>query len=137
MASILVVDDDRSFRTYVAAVLERNGHEVTTSGSSGFIVRAIREDRLRRTFDAAVVDILMPEVSGIEVIRMLKKAHPWARIVAVTGGGPYPGVESRLELAEKFGAEATLAKPFSAFQLCGTVARTLDLPEPDPPAAGR
>jgi CheY-like chemotaxis protein len=127
MANILVIDDDRDFRTYVAAVLERNGHEVTTAGSSGFVVRAIREERLRGAFDAAVVDILMPEVSGIEVIRTLKKARPSARIVAITGGGLEVGVESRLELAAKFGAEATLAKPFTAFQLCGTLERTLGL----------
>ena len=127
MANILVVDDDREFRTYVAAVLERNGHEVTTAGSSGFVIRAIREDRLRSAFDAAVVDILMPQVSGIEVIRTLKRARPSAKIVAMTGGGPEVGVESRLELATQFGAEATLAKPFTAFQLCGTLSRTLGL----------
>jgi CheY-like chemotaxis protein len=127
MANILIVDDDRDFRTYVAAILERNGHEVTTAGSSGFVIRAIREDRLRRGFDAAVIDIMMPEVSGIEVIRTLKKLRPSARIVAITGGGPEVGVEGRLELASKFGAEATLAKPFSSGQLCGTLARTLGL----------
>src|SRR5215468_6717960 len=93
MANILVVDDDREFRTYVAAVLERNGHEVTTAGSSSFVVRAIREERLRSVFDAVVVDILMPGVSGIEVIRTLKKARPSSRIVAITGGGLEVGVE--------------------------------------------
>ena len=127
MANILVIDDDREFRTYAAAVLERNGHEVTTAGSSSFVVRAIREERLRSAFDVAVVDILMPEVSGIEVIRTLKKARPSSRIVAITGGGLEVGVESRLALAAKFGAEATLAKPFNAIQLCGTLDRTLGL----------
>jgi two-component system, chemotaxis family, chemotaxis protein CheY len=125
MASILVIDDDREFREYVAAILEGNGHEVSTVGSSSLLVRAIRENRLRGSFDAAVVDILMPEVSGIEVIQTLKKARPSARVVAITGGGPQLGVENRLEVASKFGAEATLAKPFSSYQLCGTIDRTL------------
>src|SRR4029077_647910 len=69
VANILVVDDDRDFRAYVATVLERKGHEVTTAGSGSLVVRAIRDKRLRGHFDVAVVDILMPDVSGIEVIR--------------------------------------------------------------------
>lgn len=127
MASILVIDDDRDFRAYVSAVLERSGHDVTSSGSSGLVVRAIHERRLRSIFDAAVVDILMPGVNGHEVIQTLKEALPRTRVVAITGGGSELGVECRLDMAAKLGAEATLAKPFSSHLLCSTVDRALGL----------
>lgn len=127
MASILIIDDDRDFRTYAAAILERKGHEVAVAGSSRLVVRALRERRLRGHFDLAVVDILMPEVSGIEVIRTFKQAYPGARIVAVSGGGTWMGVENRLEVAKRFGAAAVLAKPFTSYDLCGTVDQTLEL----------
>jgi len=127
MARIIVVDDDCIFRTFVEAVLERNGHEVLTVGVARHVVRGAREHLMRSSFDLAIVDILMPEVSGIEVIRTLKETYRRAKILAITGGGADAGVESRLKLAKKCGADATLAKPFASVDLCRAVDQTLGL----------
>jgi CheY-like chemotaxis protein len=125
MAKSLVVDDDPIFRTFVEAILERDGHEVLTVANARHVVRGVREHLMRTSFDIAIVDILMPEISGIEVIRTIRGICRGAKIVAITGGGLDAGVESRLKLAESCGAEATLAKPFTAAVLCRTVEETL------------
>jgi len=110
---------------FVEAILERDGHEVLTVASARHVVRGAREHLMRSSFDIAIVDILMPEVSGIEVIRTLKEIYRGAKVLAITGGGLDAGVESRLKLAASCGAEGTLAKPFTSSDLRRTVEQTL------------
>ena len=126
MAKVLIIDDDDIFRDFIGAVLERNGHEVITVGSARHVVHGLRKHLMRSSFDIVIVDMLMPEVNGIEVIRTFKESYHGEKILAVTGGsGRSGGAATRLELAMHFGAEATLVKPFSTAELCRTVAETL------------
>jgi FixJ family two-component response regulator len=71
----------------------------------------------RRHPDASMVlDIILPEVDGVEVLLQLGAIAPNMSVLAVTGGGRL-GPAFYMKLAETFGAKAQLAKPFTHGQL--------------------
>ncbi len=74
----------------------------------------------------------MPTREGIETIIALKRIAPSVKVVAISGGGRIDGADF-LKLAEAFGADATMAKPFRLYELVD-LARAL-LPSSPPAAA--
>ena len=100
MAQVLVVDDDDSIRFLVREELSLDGHSVRTApdGLSG--LRAVRES----TPDVVVLDVKMPGMGGLEVLRVLKAAHPALPVLLFTAYGDY-----RAE-AEALGADAYFVK---------------------------
>ncbi|MCC7276481.1 MAG: response regulator [Alphaproteobacteria bacterium] len=127
MARVLVIDDDKVLREVLRHQLAVSGHEVTLARHGGEGLEAAA----RRDFDAAVVDLFMPEVEGFETIRHLRRAHPRLAIVAITGGpqesallAGHGGVDY-LEVARLLGAARTLRKPFSAAAIGRAVAESI------------
>jgi DNA-binding NtrC family response regulator len=108
MAKILLVDDEEQLRSMLKIVLEDAGHEVEEAGNG----KEAAEKYQRRPVELMVTDIVMPDEEGIETIIKFRKSHPNAKILAMSGGGR-KGRLDYLELAQKFGAHGTLAKPFS------------------------
>lgn len=116
MARILVIDDEPLVRKTVRLALERVGHQVdeATNGREG-------EQRLAaQPVDLVITDILMPDQEGIETIRNLQRTNPQLKILAMSGGGRTQNQEF-LEIAKKFGAAATMAKPFDVTELARVV----------------
>jgi len=116
MARILVIDDDALVRTTISVILERAGHEIVLApdGQVGVLEYG------RSAFDLVITDILMPEQEGIETIVALRKANPDVKILAISGGGR-AGNQDYLLIAEKFGANASLQKPFDPDDLVARV----------------
>jgi two-component system chemotaxis response regulator CheY len=80
--------------------------------------------------DVVIIDVIMPQSSGIEVIREIRARFPGARIVAISGGGNFasfgykPGAittEAYLASATQAGADAVLSKPFGRSELISVV----------------
>jgi len=124
MASILVIDDDPDFRDWAAMILRQRGHAVTAASSARFMTAPTHGALSLLAFDVAVIDMIMPEVDGIEAMRALKALCPSTRIVAISAGG-CGDAEGYLRMAERFGAVGRLAKPFAAGDLCDVVERAL------------
>lgn len=126
MARILVIDDDATLRRTMRKILERGGHSVREAEHGRAGLRLVGDDPP----DVVVTDMLMPEKEGIETIVELRENHPEIRIVAVSGAG---GVAAGGPLvdAELFGADATLAKPFSVEDFQAVIERVLKDPERD------
>jgi CheY-like chemotaxis protein len=82
MASILVADDNRAFAELVRALLEDAGHTVVTTYSGLSVIAAAEQQR----FDAAVLDVLIPEISGDAVAMRLNQLQPGLPVVLMTGG---------------------------------------------------
>jgi CheY-like chemotaxis protein len=125
MTTILVVDDDPDFRDWVATILRQRGFEVMATSSARFMVEPARGAQRPHAFDVAIIDMIMPEVDGIEAIRALKAQSPSTKIIAMSGGGGDGDAEGYLSMAERFGAVGRLAKPFAADDLCNVVERAL------------
>lgn len=116
MAFILIIDDDASIRGVLRTALERAGHRVeqAADGAEGVL-------RYRAApADLVITDVFMPGQDGIETIQQLREEFPDCRILAISGGS-VTGANATLTDAKLFGADATLAKPFSLSQLTSAV----------------
>jgi len=117
-ARILIVDDAPFMRRLVRTCLSQAGHEVVGEASNG-AEAATRFGALRP--DLVTLDMIMPEVDGIEAIRRIRAIDSQARIVVVSA------VEERNALLEaiRLGAMDYIVKPFDAGRVAAAVNRAL------------
>jgi two-component system, NtrC family, response regulator HydG len=115
LGKILIMDDDESMRVACRQALEESGFSVTTAenGEQG-LIQARQE-----SFDVALLDLSMPGIPGMEVLRRLKQESPSTAIIIITG---YAAINSAVE-AIKSGASDYLPKPFAPETLVGMVLR--------------
>ena len=100
---ILVVDDEDNMLTLLARVLGKEGYQVTgvPTGEEALILAG------RKTFDLAIVDVLMPQMDGLTVLRKLKEIDPALPVILVTA---FPSWEKEKE-ARAAGCLDFLSKP--------------------------
>jgi two-component system, NtrC family, sensor kinase len=100
---VLVVDDEKSIRTTLAAFLQAQGHEVATAADGD-------EARMRLAagrWDVVVTDVVLPGISGVELLKAIRAAAPAVQVIVMTGE---PTVETASE-AVRAGAVDYLVKP--------------------------
>ena len=119
--TILLVEDEAKLRTLLADALRDEGHDVVDTGSPRGAQRLLDE----RPFDVLVVDNLMPELTGLELIRSLVSSAPAGERPQILMMTAHATVESAIE-AMKLGAIDYLQKPFEVDELLVVVARALD-----------
>ena len=78
---ILLVDDEADFRAVISDHLEDKGYQVSSLGSGQEAVLATQEWE----FDVALLDIKMPGVNGIDLLRTLKELDPTTEVIMLTG----------------------------------------------------
>jgi len=80
---ILLVDDEEEFLHMLAERLSRLGFmvEKALQGAEALVLLG------QKTFDAVVVDVLMPEMDGLETLKRIKEAHPSTEVILLTGHG--------------------------------------------------
>jgi DNA-binding NtrC family response regulator len=117
-ANILVIDDEESMRDSCQQALSAKGSrvEVAGDGSTGL---AILE---KEAFDLVILDLKMPGLSGMEVLKKIKEKDPAVVVVVITG---YATVESAVE-AMKTGAYDFVPKPFTPESLRMIVERAME-----------
>jgi DNA-binding NtrC family response regulator len=101
---VLVVDDEQATRNFLRQALPDWGFEVVMAESGEEGMARYREEAC----DLVLVDLAMPEVDGIEVVRQLRELDPEATAIVMTG---YSSIESAVQ-AMKAGAADYLTKPF-------------------------
>jgi len=116
--NILVVDDDKSVRTTFSSVLRKEGYRVTAVKNGYEAIMAINEE----SFDLALVDLRMPGLDGIEVLKKIKSRRPETRVIIFTG---YGSITTAVEAIRK-GATDYLNKPFSPHELKAGVKKALE-----------
>ncbi|HMF85635.1 MAG TPA: response regulator [Nitrospiraceae bacterium] len=119
MVSILIIDDEESVRALLRSVLEAAGYEVTEAANGR---QGLERYRLRPT-DLVIVDMLMPVMSGLDMLLDLTREFLHAKVIAISGAG---GEQNVLDVAKLLGARQTLQKPFSMPQLLQAVRYELD-----------
>lgn len=108
MHTLLLVDDDDLVRAATATALTESGFDVLTAANGLDAMDALR--RAAR-IDAIILDILMPQMDGIEALHAIRKEWPALPVIAISGGFR-SGWADALSMAAKFGATRTLSKPF-------------------------
>jgi DNA-binding NtrC family response regulator len=118
VAKILVVDDEPSILKLLKEALTQWGYQVACVGTGAEALEAIRTE----LFDAAITDIRMPEMSGLELLREIKRHDDSIEVVVMTG---YPTIASAVE-ALKEGAYDYLSKPLILDELRHLMARVTE-----------
>ena len=117
-ARVLVVDDEPEMCQTCRKILARHGHEVWVAESGAAGLQALRE----RPIDLAVIDLRLPDMDGLEVLRQAKRINPDIIAIIITAHGT---VDTAIE-AVREGAFDYLLKPFSMAELEVTTQRSLD-----------
>src|SRR5688572_18639021 len=122
---ILIVDDSKDTRSMLRMQLELDNHEVTEAGNGLDAIKAMLQHR----YDVALVDLVLPDISGYDVARKIRtvSAGKSISLVALTGGGLYQDRQDALDT----GFDAFVLKPVSAQALAALLA---DPPRRDFPA---
>ena len=115
---ILVVDDDESLRWVTQAQLQQSGYEATAAASGREALDRMREDPP----DLVITDLMMPGMSGLELLKRIRAEYPEVIVIMVTAFG---AVDTAVE-AMKAGAYDYLTKPVNVDELRLTVDRGLE-----------
>jgi DNA-binding NtrC family response regulator len=113
----LVVDDEESVRTFLAELLGSAGYQVRCAGSGAQALEMLEGG----SFDAVLLDVVMPEMSGLEVLRSYRSAGGTAPVIVLSA---LAGADDAVR-ALKMGASDYLAKPFGNDELEDVLARAL------------
>ncbi|MFO7738410.1 MAG: response regulator [Desulfatiglandaceae bacterium] len=100
---VLLVDDEKEFVEALSERLTVRGYDVTTSLSGEDAVESVT----RFNFDAVILDVSMPGISGVEALRQIKRIKPLTEVIMLTG---HATVDTAIE-GMKLGALDYLIKP--------------------------
>jgi len=114
LPSILLVDDDEILRERLAQAMRSRGYEVKTASSGE---EALKE-AARESPEMAVLDLKMPGMSGLEVLRELRRHDPSTRVLMLTG---YGSIATAVQ-AVREGAVGYLPKPADADEILAALA---------------
>lgn len=114
---ILVVDDEATVCRSIRKALARDDYEidVALSGEEGLKLET------EKKYDVIIVDLMMPGLNGMDLLKSLKAISPSVQVVMITG---YPTMKNTLQ-AMQIGAFDFLPKPFLPYDLRNLVARAL------------
>jgi two-component system response regulator AtoC len=117
-AKILVVDDDPDIVAVLEELLRKEGHQVATCATGAAAIAAGRDEQ----FDVVVVDIRLPDLDGLAVLRAFQEASPDVAVIVTTAFGT---VETAIQ-AIKTGAYDYIPKPFKLDEVRIVVRRALE-----------
>lgn len=115
---VLFVDDETSLREFMRSELPRLGHEVTVCQDGKAAVKVLE----KTVFDAAILDLRMPGMSGLEVLEHLKKVSPDTEAVVMTG---HASIETATT-AMRLGAADYITKPCKLADIEAVLTRMAD-----------
>ncbi len=115
---ILVVDDEKVIRNGCHEVLTQDGYEAILAENGELGLKMIEKAH----FDVILLDLMMPGLSGFDVLSHVKALHPDTSIIVITG---YATIENSIEAMKK-GAFDFIPKPFSPDQLRVVVSKAIE-----------
>jgi DNA-binding response OmpR family regulator len=114
---ILVIDDDKAICEYVTTILEKDGMSVTSLTNPLEAEEEVRNG----SYHMIILDLMMPKMDGIEVLRQIRKLDSDVAVVMFTG---YPNLESAVATM-KLDAVDYITKPFQVEELRAVVERVM------------
>ena len=124
MRRILLIDDNTVVRRLLHDMLTAENYDVLAVGDGQAAIEALRTCAV----NAAIIDLYMPGMDGLETIVELRRLYPGVKIIAMSGGSSRFGNRQadHLSTAQAVGADAILRKPFEADELIGTLKQLLN-----------
>lgn len=118
MYKILVVDDDKDMRDNIVEILADSDFEIAATEHGEGALERVKKD----SFDLVLLDLLMPGISGMEVLPMIKRESPSTQVIMVTA---FSTIDNAVEAMRK-GADDYITKPFKINELRMTVRKCLE-----------
>jgi len=118
MGKILVVDDEEEIRSLLADHFQREGHVVLQAADGEEALQAVRRDRP----DLVVLDVGLPRLDGIQVLRCIRREDPGVGVIMITGKS-----EAAVAPTLETGALGYFTKPFDLKRLSRAVQSSVDL----------
>ena len=119
MVRILIVDDEEDIRRISTKILESAGHEVDTAEDGAIALEMIK----RKQYELILLDVMMPNITGLELCRTLKRDHSTQDIPVIMFSAL--GTGTRMMLEEDDQADEYLQKPFTTSSLREKVNKVL------------
>jgi two-component system nitrogen regulation response regulator NtrX len=115
---ILVVDDEEGIRDTISGILEDEGYKVLSTSTGTEALNMVKEYNP----DLVILDILLPDLNGIEVLTEIKNIRPNISVIMISGHGTSDDIVKSI----KFGAEDYLEKPLTLNRIVVTVQNALE-----------
>ncbi|MDQ0273270.1 response regulator [Cytobacillus purgationiresistens] len=119
MAKILIVDDAKFMRLTLTNILKKANHEIVGEAENGKEAIQLFNEL---NPDLVTMDITMPEMSGLEAMKIIRKDSPSAKIVMCSAMGQQKMVVEAIEA----GAKDFIVKPFDEIRVLDAVTRVLN-----------
>jgi two-component system OmpR family response regulator len=110
---VLIVDDEKDFLDIMAERMRARGADVSTTTSAEDALKMVEEE----SYDAVIMDFMMPAMNGFKALKLLKGKKPDVQIILLTGNVP----EEMIIEAKKLGALDVIAKPADLKVLIGKI----------------
>jgi len=107
---ILIIDDDEHILANLCHFLNNKNYDVTSASDGVEGLKLFKNHP--QGFDLVITDLLIPKLSGISLISIIKKKFSDTPVIAITGWGEYPGA-----FATESQADTVLSKPFELSEL--------------------
>ncbi|HEY6289824.1 MAG TPA: response regulator [Nitrospiraceae bacterium] len=122
MAKILVIDDEQGIRNLLDTLLRRKGYDVVLAESGRKGLELFRRERP----DVVVLDLKMPEMDGLTVLRQIHSLDPKKPVIILTGAGTAEAEQQ----VRALGVTEYVEKEFSLHLLGDSLKRLLNNPDP-------
>ncbi len=120
-AKILVIDDDENIRNTMKTILEDEGYVVDLAATGSEAI----EKTQKTAYNLALLDIRLPDMEGVELLKLMKDPTPRTRKIMVTG---YPSMQNAITALNK-NADAYIIKPVNVEMLLKIVKEQLQMQE--------
>ena len=117
-SAVLIVDDDKTIRVSLAAILEQEGYAVETAENGA---EALRKSK-GRLFDIALIDMRLPDMNGTELLNSFPVTTPKMGKIMVTG---FPSLQNAVDSVNE-GADGYILKPVNAEDLLKAIEKQLE-----------
>jgi len=102
---LLIIDDNHEMLAALYNFFSKKNYDVVTTPDSLHALKLIEAEK--QEFDLVITDLVMPNISGVGIISIIKKKNPGIPVIAITGWGEHPEA-----LATEAKADLVLEKPF-------------------------
>ncbi|HCL81443.1 MAG TPA: Fis family transcriptional regulator, partial [Nitrospiraceae bacterium] len=116
--AILIVDDEEIVRKSCVRILSPEGYALETAKNADDALKKLDD----KTFDLVLTDLVMPDITGIDLLKKIKEDRPETEVIIITG---YGTVKTAVD-ALKYGAYDYIEKPFTPDALVNAVGRCLE-----------
>lgn len=121
VTKILIVDDEPDIRAILREILEPAGYAVETADDGEAGLNA----GLDQGISLVILDIWLPKIEGIAVLKELHEKRPSLPVIILSGGSRSVPLEHSAALAEAYGAAQVILKPFRSGEVLDSVAQAL------------